>query len=354
MKPKQVIMAILAILFVVIGAGKIDVLHVGAEQAGIQCDSDGDSDGNVDYRGYEDSRGIEITVDEIEPKGVVVVGQDAKRLGVSFRVSIRSMPGTIIYEVPYTVCGGPGYESKNKSQGMGEYCGEYDHPTEGHLFQFAHAECDAVTEEVYRGIEEVQVWLEPTPETVELLYGYTDKSVPKIYPQYWIEYRFSFIGGGGFPNIDISELPYLDAGGRRDLKKGQDGLIVFTPDPRGRVGFALHVFRNLPLMSCASPETLNCDLHIESIGSRNISFTINPTKLPIQFPGKWNIVVYAILESAQYGNPKVDETLDPSFTGDDLTRYPDNEEADDFFFESYAIVSSPCNPGEEYGCTDTP
>ena len=78
--------------------GQYGVTHVMASPNGIVCDWDGLTDGKVDYGEYESKRGNSIIVDSKEPENVVVVGQDEKRVGVSFRIEIASQPGTITYQ----------------------------------------------------------------------------------------------------------------------------------------------------------------------------------------------------------------------------------------------------------------
>ena len=67
--------------------------------------------GDVNYFLYEDTRGITTTVDNIEPKGVVIISQDEEKIGVSFDIRVESQPGTISYMAPEWHCGGVGNES---------------------------------------------------------------------------------------------------------------------------------------------------------------------------------------------------------------------------------------------------
>ena len=51
-------------------------------------------------------RGITTTVDNIEPKGVVIISQDEEKIGVSFDIRVESQPGTISYMAPEWHCCG--------------------------------------------------------------------------------------------------------------------------------------------------------------------------------------------------------------------------------------------------------
>jgi hypothetical protein len=354
-KKRWIRQALLSIV-VLLTLGQINARRVEASTIQIGCDLDGPENGNVKYYPKESTRGISVTIDEIEPQGVVIVGQDEERVGVSFHVNITSLPGTITYDVPEYRCGGTGWESigsKNPDLGSdGNICGTmwaYIDSVLQPIYRYTHYECAPKTETVFRSIKEVQVYLEPTQKTYDLLYGRTDKSVPQIYPQIWIDQVWS-IGGSGFNWAiwTIDELPYLDALHYWDIQK-VNGMIIRIPNPRDGKKFALLAYLSDPEF-CGSPG--GCDPNPRLGNDRTYVFDVFPSKLAIQFPGQWYIVVHVRLDAAQYGDPPRYERLIEGNPDDDLDRVPSADEALQENFFSHAIISAPCNPAEPHGCTD--
>ena len=125
MKIKRLFFNCLISLLVVLAMGKFEVSRAEASPNYITCDLDGPEDGKVFYGdSYDSTRGITISINDITPEGIVVVGQDEERTGVSFHINITSHPGYIDYEEPARACGGAdGYEnSYYPLEGMGDPC----------------------------------------------------------------------------------------------------------------------------------------------------------------------------------------------------------------------------------------
>jgi hypothetical protein len=315
------------------------------------CDYMRPNGGDVNYGRNENTRGITTTVDNIEPKGVVIISQDEEKIGVSFDIRVESQPGTISYMAPEWHCGGVGNESDVYVK---DYCGR-----NGTKYQLWHKECTkTVTQTVYRSIEAVLVTLEPDEDTTKLYYGEFQKRISRIYPTYWKDFEINIVFLD-FPDIsfDFTEIPYLEAMGSVNWN-AFDGMPVVMPNFRTRDGFYMLAYDDYSHF-CAAANGCNPD---RTQGNKpgqkaelTYAYTLSVQNLPIGLPGYWKISVWVVLGPAYYG-PSLQrpETLQGGNPSDDLDRMPTEEEVFPYHFESYAIISAPCNPEEEFGCTDKP
>jgi hypothetical protein len=315
------------------------------------CDYMRPSGGNVDFGYYENKRGIIVTVSEPTPKWVVIVSQDEQRVGVSFDIHVASQPGTVRYMAPEWHCGGEGYESDVYVK---DYCGR-----NGTKYQLWHKECTKeVPQTVYRSIEAVLVALEPDSDTTKLYYGELEKRISYIYPTYWKDFNLTivFLEFPGI-SIDFNELPYLEAMGGVDWN-AFDGMPAVLPNFRTGHDFYMLAFDHYSRFCPAEHGCILDRTYGNQPGQKSDSvytYDLSIRNLPIGLPGYWYISVWVVLGPAYYG-PALEkvETLDPGNPNDNLRRMPTEEEATANYFESYAIVSTPCNSEEQFGCTDKP
>jgi hypothetical protein len=358
MGKKRILLQITISGVVILFFGQFGIEKVGASA---MIDNDGcdlmePDHGFVKYGDYEDARGVTVAVDTIEPKNVVVVGQDEKRKGVSFYIKVESQPGTIKYMTPAWHCGGT--DESESYEDTGNSCGSYI-ASKGIKYQYLRKVCEPIKEPqtVYRSIENILVTLEPDIDTMDLFYGDT-KAIPFIYPAYWkdINLQIVFTDTYGI-GININELPYLEALGSINLKSFE-GMPILIPNYRND-RFAMLVYNDYLVSSCATP-TEDCGdkkTRGQKPGQKpelTYTYEISPKNLPIELPGNWYIVVWVVLGPAYFGPVlQQPESLDPIDTNDNLIRMPTDKEAEAFPFESYAIISTPCNPEEQYGCTDS-
>jgi hypothetical protein len=101
---KKILLKIMAavILVCIFGPGELTTARANprADADNDGCDLMEPDHGNVTYGKNEELRAVSVTVDTIEPKHVVIIGQDEKKKGVSFHIKVESLPGKISYMTP--------------------------------------------------------------------------------------------------------------------------------------------------------------------------------------------------------------------------------------------------------------
>jgi hypothetical protein len=325
------------------------------------CDEDGKTNGDVYYGFYELTRGIKIDVGAPMPPNPVVVGQDPAMDGVSFPVTVSSQPGTITYEKMESVCGGDGYEFDwpQDHDEYGEECAIVNSGRGGakyKIYKYSHTACVPKTDTVYRNIREVYIWLQPDDSTLTILGQDPDRKLGYVYPGNWNEEEiFISIDWGSGPfyaiNFSLDELPFLRASGTLSFPEGMV-ILPRSNAPTNSSGWVLGVYspNGMWPVSTKGWDWGEDHKYMPASGKDVMFFRmIYPKKLPIQYPGKWFVMVWARLDPAIYNNgTKTERVTDIA----EFDRLPSTADTVTFTFNSYAIIAGPCDPENPKGCNN--
>ena len=362
------------------------------------------------------SSGVTVKPRKYLPNNVVVIGQDPTREGVTIKVTVQQMPGSIDYERPVTTFRCTHY---SKAQSGRETCPARSSPdydgTNYYYYLDSETYCQPTNTlddniDVRRRMISIKIWLQPSLDTFEWLGWSATTSRGRsalrfLFPEKWMVGNwtdYGFVTRGAQGNIGFSTDYYkqwLEKMGQYDFLAGDsmgDNAIWSISLPRvispldnktnslGMMGVfdnALNTPSNVGGASYYSCPSIPPDNHSEDVGwtpietnsncsevlpdaGNDFTHMITLNNVPLDLPGEWFIGVAVEMIPAVFEDPDGTYHTEAPGWGVEVGKWflPQTEKNFSEIgynlgeapasFFSYILLSTPCNGQEVNGCFD--